>query len=133
MLSDATFVLLLFALCGGPVLLVDWFRRRRQKEITRQIALTDAIDGRIGSIVAPVVTKPLFGPWEIQIAVPLHQSAMVARILSVVNEVFPSFEGTDSRPYRIFLSAKAESPRQRRASRRPRSATRWARNPIGAA
>jgi len=131
--GGVTLVLFLFVLCGGPMFLVDWLRKRRQEEIARQIALTDAIDGQLGAAVAPVVTKPFFGPWEIRIAVPLHQSGKVARILSVVDEVFPGVEGARSRPYRLFLTARPDPPPGTRGSRRPGSATRWAGNPIGAA
>jgi hypothetical protein len=105
--SGAAFVLLGFALVGGPMLLVDWCRRRRQTAIERQIALTDALDGQLGPIVAPVVKKPLFGPWEIQIAVPFLRAASVARILSVVDAVFARAEGSSPRSYRIFLNVAA--------------------------
>ena len=129
----AAFVLLLFVLGGGPMLLVDWSRKRREREIARQIALTDALDGALGPIVAPVVTKPLFGPWEIQLTVPVDKSATMGRILSVVDEVFADVEEAASRPYRIFLSTRPEPLREAHAFRTPRSATRWAGNPIGAA
>ncbi len=105
--SGAAFVPLGFALVVGPMLLVDWSRKRRQEVIRRQIALTDALDGQFGAIVSPTVKKPLFGPWEIRIAVPILRSAAVARILSVVDTMFSGVEGTGSRPYRIFLSIAA--------------------------
>jgi len=131
--SGAAFVLIGLALVGGPVILVDWLRRRRETAIERQIALTDALDGRLGAMVAPVVTRPFFGPWEIRIAVPLRRSATVARILSVVDEVFRGFDGASSRPYRLyrlFLSPAPDSPRETRA---PRSPERWARGRVVAA
>ena len=128
--SGAAFGLIGFALVGGPIVLVDWLRRRRQTAIERQIALTDAIGGQVGAIVSPLVTKPLFGPWEIRIAVPFHRSATVARILSVVDEVFQDVEGGAPRPYRIFLTAAADSLRE---TRPPRSTTPWARKSIAAA
>jgi hypothetical protein len=131
--SGAAFVLLLFVLVGGPMRLADWSRKRRQQETARQIALTDALDGQLGAIVSPVVRKPLFGPWQIQIAVPFHRSATVARILSVVDKVFPDVDGAGSRHYQIFLSAKPDSLRETRAPRTPRSTKRWARDPIPAA
>lgn len=129
----AALVLLGFVLVGGPMRVVDWSRKRRQEELARQIALTDAIDAQVGAIVAPVVRKALFGPWEIQIAVPVHQSATVARILSVVDEVFPEVDRTGARPYRIFLTARPDSQRESRGSRPRYPVTRWAGNPIGVA
>ncbi len=131
--SGAAFVPLGFVLVVGPMLLVDWSRKRRQEVIRRQIALTDALDGQFGAIVSPTVKKPLFGPWEIRIAVPFHRSAMVARILSVVDDVFSGLEGIGSRSHRIFLSATQSSLRESRAARTPRSTNRWAGNPIAAA
>ncbi len=133
MVNGAVLVLLGFVLVGGPMLLVDWSRKRRQRAIERQISLTDALDGQLGAIVAPVVKKPVFGTWEIQIAVPLHRSATVARILSVVDEVFPDVEGAGSPPYRIFLSSKLDSLLETRAPRLRRSAKRWAGYSIAAA
>lgn len=133
LVSVAASLLLGFALVGGPMLLVDWFRKRRQEAIDRQIALTDAIDGRLGAIVSPVVRKPLWGPWEIQIAVPFIRSAAVGKVLSVVDEVFSSVEGMDSSSYRIVLRAKQVPIREVREPRARRSATRWAGRPVAAA
>jgi hypothetical protein len=132
-ISGAAFVLLLFVLIGGPMLLVDWFRERRRQEIARQIALTEAIDEQVGVIVAPVVRRPLFGLWEIQIAVPFHLSATLARILSVVDQVFSDVEGSGPHPYRVFLSAKPDSLRETPSPRVPQSVRRWADSPITAA
>jgi hypothetical protein len=133
MVSGAVFVLVGFVLLGGPTLLADWSRKRGQAAIDRQIALTDALDGQLGPIVAPGVKKPLFGPWEIRIAVPLHQSATVARILSVVDEVFQDVQGAGSRSYRILLSAKPDALQETRAPRTPEPTERWAGCPIAAA
>ena len=130
--SVVAFVLLGFVLFGGPMILVDGLRKRRQRAIERQIALTDALDGRFGAMVAPVVTKRFFGPWEIQIAMPLHEFAIVGRVLSVVDDVFRDLAGERTRPYRIFLSARPDSLRETRAARTPRSVERWAGGPIAA-
>jgi hypothetical protein len=133
MLASGVFALLLFVLGGGPMLAVDWLRKRRQQEVAQQIALTDAIDGQVGVVVAPVVRKPLFGPWEIRITVPVDQSTTVAKILSVVDGAFGGVVAAGSRPYRIFLTARPDSLREMRAPGTPRSATRWAGHPIRAA
>jgi hypothetical protein len=92
-----------FALIGGPLVLTDWVRKRREAVIARQIALTDALDRRFGTIVAPVVTRPLFSPWEIRITVPLHRSAILARMLAAVDEVFSGLEGPNPGSYRILF------------------------------
>jgi len=129
-IGGGAYVLLLFVLVGGPVLLVDRLRRRRQTAIERQIALTDAIDGQMGTIVSPVVTRPLFGGWEIRIAVPFHRSATVAGILSVVDDVFKDAEGAGGRSYRVFLTAWPDIVREKLP---PRSKKRWARDSVAAA
>jgi hypothetical protein len=128
--SGAAFVLIGFALVGGPMILVDRLRRRRQMAIERQIALTNAIDAQMGAIVSPVVARPLFSPWEIRIAVPFHRSATVAGILSVVDEVFQDVEGAGGRPYRVFLTARPDIVRE---TRPPSSTKRWAGGPVATA
>lgn len=127
------FVLVAFALVGGPMVLMDWSRKRLQAVIDRQIALTDALDGALGPIVAPVVSKPLFRPWEIQIAVPFLRSAVLARMVSVVDDAFSRIEGGRGLSYRIVLSTKQDAVREVRRRREHRSPKRWAGNPVGAA
>src|SRR5215471_3967578 len=67
--------------------LVTWVERRRASAIARQITLTDAIAGELGAVVAPVVTKPLWGPWQIRIAVPLARPATVGTIIAIAHRV----------------------------------------------
>ncbi|HEY6553497.1 MAG TPA: hypothetical protein VI669_09085 [Vicinamibacteria bacterium] len=109
--SAMVFVLLGFSLMGGPMFLADWLRARRQDVIARQITLTDALDGRFGVLVAPVVTKPLFGPWEVRIAVPLQWSAIQGGMLAVIDEVFVRVDGTNPSSYRIVLSVTPDGRR----------------------
>ena len=103
------FLLLGFVLFGGPMILVDYARKRRHAAAERQIALTDALDGRLGAVVAPVVTKRRLGPWEIRLAVPRNGSAATAEMLSVVDDLFSDVAGKDASTYRIVLSAKPDS------------------------
>ncbi len=63
--------------------------RVRDAAVARQIRLTDAIAAELGAIVAPVVRKRRWGPWQIEMGVPLAHPATVARILSVVDRVMP--------------------------------------------
>ena len=112
----AAFVLLEFVLVGGPMLVVDWSRKRRVAAIERQMALTDALNGQLGAIVSPVVTKPLSGPWEVQIVVPLSRLAAVGRILAIVNAVLSGVGRIRERPYRVVLRATENAQREARAS-----------------
>lgn len=129
----AAFALLGFVLVGGPMLAVDWFRKRRRVVTEHQITLTEALDAELGPIVAPVVRKPLFRPWEIRIAVPFLQSAALARMVSVVDDVFSGVDGGRGLSYRIVLSAKQDGLRETRRRHAHRSPKRWAGNPVGAA
>ncbi len=122
----AVLVLIGFALIGGPMLLADWSRKRRQTLIDRQIALTDALDRQLGPLVTPVVRKRLFGPWEIQLTVPLHRATTVARILVVLHEVFAEMAGGNGDAYRIVLSPGQDAPRAIDRRRAGLPATRWA-------
>jgi hypothetical protein len=111
--STVAFVVLVFVMIGGPVVLLDWARKRRKMVIARQIALTDALDGRFGAIVAPVVARPLFGSWEVQIAMPFLRSAVLAQMLSVIDDVFADGEAMPPSAYRITLTVAEDSRRAR--------------------
>jgi hypothetical protein len=90
------------ALVGGPVV-VDWSRKRRAEAVERQIALTDALDERLGPVVAPTVRKPLWGPWEVRIAAPFLHPVAMATILAVVEDTFGDIPRLDAQPYRVVL------------------------------
>lgn len=109
MASSAVFFVLAFTLIGGPMVLADWSRKRRETVIARQIELTDALDRRFGAIVAPVVRRPLFGSWTIRIVVPCLRSAALCQMLSVIDDVFADGEAAPLRAYRIALIVAQES------------------------
>jgi hypothetical protein len=129
--SVGVFVLLGFTLVGGPMVLADWVRKRREAMVARQVALTDALDERLGVIVAPVVTKPLFGPWEVRVAVPFVRSTVLARMFSVIDDVFAGREGMESGSYRILLTVPRDSRRAESEHRAPGSTNQWAGIPLG--
>jgi hypothetical protein len=97
------FALLGCAAVGGPLVLADRVGMRRQATAARQIALTDALDAQFGALVAPEVRKPLFGPWEVRMALPPLGSAVLAGILAVIDAMFAGMEGTSPVPYRVDL------------------------------
>jgi len=125
----------LFVLAGfvGMAVLPGWLRRRRREAVRRQIVLTDALDGRLGPIVSPVVKRPLLGPWRIEIAVPLGQPATVGRVLAVAHETLSAAEGMGPSSYRIVLTAQPDSTHEPRETRARRTAGRWAGHPVAAA
>ena len=126
----AAVVLLGCTLVGGPMVLADWVRRRRQVVTARQITLTDALDAQFGALVAPVVTKPLFGQWEVRIVVPSTGSAVLARIIAVTDDVFAGVEGAPPVRYRLVLRFTPTAWRAVPDRRVPISAMRWAGRPL---
>jgi hypothetical protein len=89
MMTAATVILTL----SSPILVVvgllsiaAWHDRRREAIVARQIRVTDAIANELGAIVAPVVTKPLGGPWRVAIHVPLGRPATVSRIVAIAHD-----------------------------------------------
>ncbi len=102
-LSGAAAALLVWTLVGGPMVLADRVRTRRQAVIARQIALTDALDAQFGALVAPVVTKPVFGPWEVRIAVPPLGAAVFARMIAAADAVFAGIGEAPSMRYRLVV------------------------------
>ena len=130
--SGAAAMLLGGTLVGGPMVLVDWVRMRRQAVIARQIALTDALDAQFGALVAPVVAKPLFGPWEVRIAVAFPGPAVLARIVAVTDHVFAGGAGTPPLPYRLVLQV-TPTPWRAVPHHQVHSAKRWPGRPVAAA
>ncbi len=89
--------------------LAAWRERRVKAAVARQIALTDAIAAELGAIVAPVVRKPLWGPWQIEIAVPFGRPATVGTILSIAHRMLGFAERPGAGRYRIVLSPQEEA------------------------
>jgi hypothetical protein len=75
-------ILVVLALLG----LAAWRDARREGMIARQIRLSDAIADELGPIVAPVVVKPLGGPWRVEIKVPVGRPAIVSRIVAIAHD-----------------------------------------------
>ena len=128
LLAVAMVAFYVFLWIGAPILLLGWLRSRRQEAIQRQIALTDAIDGRLGPIVSPVVTRPLWGPWQVRIAMPLARPVPVGRILAIAHEVFSGVDQVDPGRYQIVLTPKEEPARKERMTRPSRSVGKWSRD-----
>ena len=98
-------VLFLATLLGGPMALVDWLRKRRAETVLQQIALTDAIYARYGSIASPVVRRPLWGPRQIE-----FQAApgAAAKVLAAAHEVLSAADGMNLGQYQIVLTSMQE-------------------------
>lgn len=115
----------------GSAILPGWLQRRRSESARRQIVLTDALDAELGPIVAPVVTRPFWGPWRIEIAAPLARPITVGRILAVTRRALSS-DGMAPDAYRVLLCDRPDSTRGAGKSRAGRAEGRWASNPTAA-
>ncbi len=124
-LGVAIVPLYMASLIGGPMILADWLRRRRQEAISLQIALTDTIDGQLGPMVSPVVKQTLWGPWQIRIAMPFSRPEAIGRILSLVDEALSAAGRMSPRRYQIVLNATQDPASTERGSRVKHSADRW--------
>ena len=112
--------LALFLVTLSPILtvvalleLAGWWHRRQEVAVARQIALTDAIASELGSVVAPVVRRPLLGPWQVEIAVPFARPATVGTVLAIAHRLMAFGQRLSSRDYRIVLTPQEEPVRLR--------------------
>lgn len=122
-------VLFLASLFGGPVVLVDWLRKRRRETVMQQIALTDAIYEQFGSIASPVVKRPLWGPRQIQFEI---GSGAVANVLVAAHEVLSVADRMNLGCYQIVLTPRQEPVREERKTPAPQSTERWPGDTIAA-
>jgi hypothetical protein len=86
-LIGLTFAMSPLVLVVALLLAVDGRHRRRESEVARQIALTDALHARLGALVAPVVRRR-HGVWRVSVAVPVDQPRIIGALLAIVDEVF---------------------------------------------
>ena len=124
-LLGVTIVLSYCLLILGVIVAPGWLERRRREAGELQGTLTDAIDAEVGPIVAPVVKRPIWGPWQIEIAVPLGRRDTVGRILARAHKMLSAVDGMRPGAYRLVLAHKSDAirfprnPRPRRASAPP--------------
>ena len=115
-------VLFMASLFGGPVVLVDWLRKRRRETVMQQIALTDTIYAQFGSIASPVVKRPLWGPRQIQFQV---GPGAAAEALVAAHEVLSVADRMNLRRYQIVLTPSQEPIRGEEKTRARQSTKRW--------
>ena len=132
-LVGALVALVFFGGIAAAVLLPWWLQKRRGELVRRQIALTDALDGALGPIVAPVMKRTLWGPWKVEVAVPLDRLAALGRIVALANDVLSDTMGLSSSDYRIILTPKAYALQEATQKSAKGDAGRWAGDPLAAA
>jgi hypothetical protein len=91
-----------FTVLAALVTLIERREQRRQAEVLRQIALTDALHARLGALVAPVVRRR-HHRWYVAVAVPFERPAVVTAVLGTVQEMFERVS------YEVVLSRQASA------------------------
>jgi hypothetical protein len=97
---------------GALLALLTRLERSRAYVIEQQIALTDAIHAELGAVVAPVVAKPVFGPWRVTFAVPFGRPALVEQLIVITSRVLASASPAG---VRIVLTPRADVRRAQAA------------------
>jgi hypothetical protein len=104
----------------GLFMLAAWRDRRRETVVAHQVRLTDAIAAELGLVVAPVVARPLGGPWRVEIRLPVGPPERVSRIVTIALDTLTR-AGAD--PYELVLTPAPAGVRTvrraTRAARRP--------------
>jgi hypothetical protein len=78
--------------------------QRRSERYARQIALTDAIHGELGAVVAPVLQRGRGGRWLVTMTVPVEQPAIVAAVVRITDQFFASWGDAPLASYEIVLA-----------------------------
>jgi len=94
--------------------LSTWRQRTRLAEISRQIAVTDAIHAALGAVVSPVVRKMLWRGWRLTIPVPLDRPDTVMQVVEAAYAAFGTAERARSGRFEIVLTPQ-ERPVPRRS------------------
>jgi hypothetical protein len=76
-----------FVLTVALLLAAERRQTRQRAQVSRQIALTDALHARLGAVLAPVVRRHQ-QVWEISVALPADDPAILGALFSTVDEVF---------------------------------------------
>lgn len=79
-----------FVAVAALLLLAQALERRRAERMARQVAVTEAIHRELGAVVAPVVDKPVLGPWRLRLPVPFERPALIARVLAAAGPELPA-------------------------------------------
>jgi hypothetical protein len=106
----------------GMMILPAWIRKRRREATRLQADLTDALDSAVGPIVAPVVTRSLWGRWRIELALPFGSPGLAGKILAAANEALSTTHGMPPAAYRIVLAHTPDGMRTWRVPRTLRAA-----------
>ena len=77
--------------------------RRRERCVSRQIALTDAIHRELGAAAAPEVRRTWTGEWVVSMRLALSRESTVGTIARITSDLFRRLDGRDSPRLRVVL------------------------------
>lgn len=95
--------LLPFAAVAGLMWLARVLHERRNADVARQIALTDAIHRELGAAAAPQVRRSWTGGWTVSVSLPLHREITVAAITRITHDLFRRLDREDPPRLRLVL------------------------------
>lgn len=68
-----------------------------------QAIVTDAIQRELGAVAAPTVKKPLWGPCQVIIPMPLERPALVGRAVALAQNALDDCQGMAGRRVQIIV------------------------------
>jgi len=86
---------------------VERARRTREGTIACQIAMTDAIHRDLGAVVAPTVTRSLFGGWRVRVPVPFERPGVVGRVAEIARDTVAPAAALGGDTWEIVLVPQA--------------------------
>lgn len=94
----------------GLLAIADRLHHRRARVVARQVAVTDAIHREFGAVVAPVVSKPFWGPWTVLMALPPERWIMAGSLAAIAHKVVSTSERRENRVRIVLTSPKRLAP-----------------------
>ena len=102
-----------FLAVWGLLVLARALERRRQAQVFRQIALTDAIHRELGAAAAPNVHRTWSGDWVVSVRVALSREATVGSIARIANDLFWRLDRQEPPRLRVVLIPQDVRPVRR--------------------
>ena len=115
-----------FLAVWGLLYLAGAVERHRQRCVSRQIALTDAIHREMGTAAAPHVRRTWTGEWVVSMRLALSRESTVGTVARITSDLFRRLDGKEVPRFRMILLPQDERVR-RVLAEAPRGAGRLSR------
>ena len=116
-----------FLAVWGLLRIAGAVERRRERCVSRQIALTDAIHRELGAAAAPHVRRTWTGEWVVSVRLALARESTVGAIARITGELFRRLDRQDPPRLRVVLLPMDERVRRVLATGSSRPAGRLSR------